>query len=609
MRDHLVSLIGENGEIGMYRGGPGWVFTSCLGYVALRLLGEEPQAPHMVRLRGWIRGNGGPLQSASWGKIVLSTLGLYEHRGLHPMTPETWLLPGWAPIHPRRFWPYTRQTYLPMAWLYGRGATAEPDELIRALRSELYGEPYEHIDWAAHRSTAAESDDYRPLSPEFRALSVVLRAWERVVPRSLRARALARIEEHIDYEDDVTQGVRIGVVNGVLNTMVQHFREPGGARFQAGLAGVEACLAERPSGIDLQSNNSTQVWDTSFVIQTLAAATQATNEPGTRAALESALKFMDVQQIMQEPPERTRFHRGPSRGGWTLSTREYSWIVSDCTAEALSALFDAERLGFPTLERDRVEAAVHLLLSMQNRDGGWATCERTRAGQWLERLNPSQVFDGIMTDSSHVECTASCLEALATARRYPTSSADAARIERSLRAGRDFLLAAQRADGGFEGSWGICFTYGTWFGIRGLRATGVPTTDRSIRRAADFLRSIQRPDGSWGESPLSCLRRRHVAAEEGKAVMTAWAVLGLTSAGDAGRPSCERGVRFLVERQRPDGGYRWEGHSGAFQRTGPLDYDGYRHYFPVWAMAAWSNAVRAGSGQHEAVRGLILEQH
>ena len=35
-----------------------------------------------------------------------------------------------------------------------------------------------------------------------------------------------------------------------------------------------------------------------------------------------------------------------------------------------------------------------------------------------------------------------------------------------------YLKGKQRADGSWEGLWGICFTYGTWFGIEGLIAAG-----------------------------------------------------------------------------------------------------------------------------------------
>lgn len=55
------------------------------------------------------------------------------------------------------------------------------------------------------------------------------------------------------------------------------------------------------------------------------------------------------------------------------------------------------------------------------------------------------------------------------------------------------------------GSWGVCFTYATWFGIKGLVAAGMSyESSASIRKACNFLLSKQLPSGGWGESYLSC---------------------------------------------------------------------------------------------------------
>ena len=54
------------------------------------------------------------------------------------------------------------------------------------------------------------------------------------------------------------------------------------------------------------------------------------------------------------------------------------------------------------------------------------------------------------------------------------------------------------------GSWAVCFTYGTWFGVKGLIAAG-KTLENSpaIRKACGFLLSKELPSGGWGESYLS----------------------------------------------------------------------------------------------------------
>ena len=75
----------------------------------------------------------------------------------------------------------------------------------------------------------------------------------------------------------------------------------------------------------------------------------------------------------------------------------------------------------------------------------------------------------------------------------------------ALRRGRAFVLSIQRPEGSWYGSWGVCFTYGTWFGCKALRATGDTAARSAAQRAAlEFLLSKQQDDGGWGESYLSC---------------------------------------------------------------------------------------------------------
>jgi squalene cyclase len=159
------------------------------------------------------------------------------------------------------------------------------------------------------------------------------------------------------------------------------------------------------------------------------------------------------------------------------------------------------------------------------------------------------------------------------------------RIERALESGQRFLRAEQRVDGSWEGSWGVCFTYGTWFGILGLKAAGMADSSSEIERACGFLLAHQRPDGSWGESIESCARRHYVPTENGQAVMTAWATLALLAAGYGQSAAVARAVDFLSRRQSPDGSFPPERIAGVFNKTCAIHYDNYLKIFPLWALA------------------------
>jgi squalene-hopene/tetraprenyl-beta-curcumene cyclase len=110
-------------------------------------------------------------------------------------------------------------------------------------------------------------------------------------------------------------------------------------------------------------------------------------------------------------------------------------------------------------------------------------------------------------------------------------------------------------------------------------------------KAARWLQSVQQADGGWGENCVSYAKRHFVPAASTPS-QTAWALLGLAAAGDTKSATTQRGVRFLLERQRADGTWEESGTTGTgFPTVFYLTYHMYPHYFPILALgtlaAAW----------------------
>ncbi|HKY62325.1 MAG TPA: terpene cyclase/mutase family protein [bacterium] len=585
MLEYLASAQREDGSLGLHaEDTQGSMFTTVLGYVALRILGTAPDDPRAARMLRWIHANGSPLGAAPWGKHFLCVLNLYDWRGIHPVPPELWLLPYAAPFHPARLWCHCRQVYLPMAWLYGTRSAVPAGDLIRALRAELYQGRYAAIAWEAQRNVLAATDRYTAPSLALRAVNRALDGLERLVPRSLRRRALDECLRHIQFEDRTTSFIRIGPVNAVLNTLVHCFRRAD-AEVERSFTALEGYLWDGHDGMKMQSYNSSELWDTAFALQAVLAA------GGHDPVVRRAYTFVRDNQILDDVPELEAHYRHRSRGGWPFSNRPHGWPITDCTAEGLKCALALESKieASDRIPPELLEASVGLLQSWQNQDGGWATYELKRGGAWLERLNPSEVFGDIMVDYSYVECTSAVLQALAQARtRFPHLEG----VDRAIARGGDFLRTRQRADGSFEGSWAVCFTYGTWFGVSGLVAAGARRDDPALARAVDFLVGRQKPDGSWGESGQSCRERRYVQHSRGQVVQTAWALSALVRAGAGASEPARRAARFLVGRQEVDGSWARESLVGVFNKTCLINYDNYRHYFPLWALAEWRDSHR-----------------
>ncbi len=598
-RDGMVRYLrnhhNEDGGFGLHVEGHSHVFTSVLCYVALRLLGVAPEDPGLQRTRAWFLARGGPLAAASWCKFFLALLSLYDYEGIEPVPPELWLLPEALPVHPSRLWCHCRMVYLPMSYLYGRRARIPESALTAALRSELYDEPYTDIDWAAARARVAATDAYTPRSSLLAGANRVLLAYEKRPNKMLRRRAIGFVLDQIRAEDRNTDYVCIGPVNKLFHTLVWHFEEHGES-LRRHLARLPDYLYRAGDGVKMQGYNSSELWDTALAAQAIVASGRGAAHAN---AIELAQGYIDRCQVREDVEDRAFCYRDPSKGGWPFS-RPRSWPVTDCTAEGLAASLAVAPFVRRPMAKQRLLDAVDLIVWMQNDDGGWASYERTRGPRWLERLNPSDCFGDIMIDYSYVECTSACLQALAAFRVRHPGVRDAA-IERALARGRGFLLAAQREDGSFEGSWGVCFTYGTWFGVLGLRATELAAEHPALQRAADFLLGKQLSDGGWGERAESCRERRYVHAERGQAVMTSWALLALMASARRGSPAVDRGLAFLLARQRDDGSWPGEHIAGMFSRTCAIHYDNYLKVFPLWALA---EAQRSGSELPVGLRGV-----
>ena len=570
-----------DGGWGLHVEGDSHVFTSVLCYTALRLLGECADDPALTTSREWFRARGGATGCASWGKYFLAVLNLYEWEGVNPVLPELWLLPTAVPVHPSRMWCHSRAVYLPLSYLYGTRRQAPLDDRLRELRAEIHDRPFDEIDWRGTRDEVAAEDSYVPHTWMLAAANRLLDLYERLAPAGLRRKASTFVLDQVRAEDRNTNSICLGPVNKLYHMLVWHFVNPGGPEFTAHVERLADYVWHGDDGIKMQGYNSSELWDLAFAAQAIVASGRADDYS---PVVTGAHGFLDRSQVREDVPDRERSFRDPSRGGWPFSTRPHGWPITDCTAEGIKASLALEPFVDEPISRERLEQAVELILFWQNDDGGWASYEKTRGPAWLEWFNPSDCFAKIMIDYSYPECTSACMQGLAAfARRHPGSRDP--EIGRAIQLGLRYLLKTQRSDGSWEGSWGICFTYGTLFGMQGLKAAGLPDDHEALLRASDFLRERQLADGGWGETAESSRSRQYVSTEQGQVVMTSWAVLGLVAAGEGGSDAARRGADFLRRTQRPDGSWPPERIAGMFNRTCAIHYDNYLKIFPLWALA------------------------
>uniref|UniRef100_A0A3B5M9D4 Squalene cyclase C-terminal domain-containing protein n=1 Tax=Xiphophorus couchianus TaxID=32473 RepID=A0A3B5M9D4_9TELE len=208
----------------------------------------------------------------------------------------------------------------------------------------------------------------------------------------------------------------VRTISKTINMLVRWYVDgPTSAVFQEHVSRIPDYLWLGLDGMKMQGTNGSQLWDTCFAVQAFLEA-GAQDDPNLVGCLHDAHDFLRVTQVIPEnPPEYQKYYRQMNKGGFPFSTRDCGWIVADCTAEGLKSVMLLQELC-PSIRQpissQRLYDAVNVLLSLRNRDGGFATYETKRGGKLLELLNPSEVFGDIMIDYTYVECTSAAMQAL-----------------------------------------------------------------------------------------------------------------------------------------------------------------------------------------------------
>jgi squalene-hopene/tetraprenyl-beta-curcumene cyclase len=314
------------------------------------------------------------------------------------------------------------------------------------------------------------------------------------------------------------------------------------------------------------------VWDTALSLIGAADAGQ----PGDSPEATAAVRWLLAKEVTA-PGDWAKTVRGVPPGGWFFEYRNAFYPDTDDTSMVLIALARAGRRDHPAACR-----AIDWLLAMQNSDGGWAAFDKDINNEVLTKVPFAD--HNAMLDPSCPDITARVLEALAhygfTYGREP--------VHRAV----TFILRTQETNGSWFGRWGVNYVYGTWQVLCGLAAVGFDMTTRPVRRGVRWLKEVQNADGGWGETCGSYDDPALAGQGDSTASQTAWAVLGLLTAGEADSPEVRAGVEFLLGTQKADGGWAEESFTGTgFPRVFYLRYHMYPVYFPLMALGRYAAAV------------------
>lgn len=576
---YLRRIQGEHGGWALYQGGPMDLSASVKAYFALKMIGHDPEAPHMARARGEILARGGAGGANVFTRISLALYGQLPWNAVPSMPVEMILLPRWFPIHLAKMSYWARTVLAPLLVLMALKPVA------RNPRGIGIAELFASREARARVSRPPISHTKRGWTAFFKSLDLVLKGVDPHWPTKLRARAIdaavAFTTERLNGEDG------LGGIYPAMASSIMMFDALGiGAddpRRAIARRAIEKLLVVNDEEAYCQPCVS-PVWDTALAAQALLE----TGDEEAEEAAGDALRWLKPRQVLDIKGDWTFKRPGLRPGGWAFQYENPHYPDTDDTAVVAMAMDRLRpKLKDSAVFDEAVARAREWIEGMQCRNGGWGAFDIDNTQFYLNNIPFAD--HGALLDPPTVDVSARCVGMLAQL----GEPSDSPRMKAALR----YLEDDQLADGSWFGRWGVNYIYGTWSALCALNAAGAELSSAVVRRAVEWLLAVQNPDGGWGEDCDSYrLDYAGYTAADSTASQTAWALLGLMAAGEVDHPAVERGIRYLTETQDLDGVWGEERYTGGgFPRVFYLRYHGYPRYFPLWALARYRNLKRSNT--------------
>ncbi len=559
---YLRSRQADHGGWPLFYGGGFDLSCSVKVYYALKLAGDDPDAPRMAKAREAILAQGGAAQSNVFTRMTLALFGQIPWRGV-PFTPvEIMLFPRWFLFHISKVSYWSRTVMIPLSILCSLKPKAQNPRQVHIR--ELFTLPPE------------EEKNYFPIRSRLNYLFLQLdklgRSLEPFIPKRVRGMAVRKAEEWFVERLNGTDGL-----GGIFPAMVNAYEALAALgyppdhpyRVSAREAVRNLLVVDKESAYCQPCVSP--VWDTALACLALEEeAGSLVGEPLLRA-----LDWLKDRQLEDQPGDWREKHPGLKGGGWAFQfSNPYYPDLDDTSVVAL-----AMQQGYPERYRRSVQRAADWIRGMQSKNGGYAAYDSDNTHYYLNEIPFAD--HGALLDPPTSDVSARCAAFLA----------ELGDRGRALTECLNFLYQEQEENGSWFGRWGTNYIYGTWSVLTALEKSGDNPDQPRIRRAVHWLKHIQRPDGGWGENCDSYSEPEKAGkGDASTSFQTAWAMLGLMAAGEVDSTAVRKGAEYLIRTQQADSLWKDEWFTApGFPRVFYLKYHGYAKYFPLWALARYRN--------------------
>ena len=568
---YLKETQGDHGGWPLYHDGDFNLSASVKAYFALKLTGEDIEAPYMRWARKAILEHGGAAKANVFTRFALALFGQVPWRAVPVIRVEALLLPKWAPFHINKVSYWSRTVMVPLKILAALKPLARNQHGVDIR--ELFVKPaHEHRFYLTNPTG-------KFLGWVMLGVDYAARMVQPLMPKWLERRAISKavdfISERLNGEDGLG-GIFPAMANALMAFDALEYPKDH-PDYVICRQAIDKLLVLRDDWGYCQPCLS-PVWDTGLAAHAMLESGLTKDDP----ILAKANEWLLGRQIFEVQGDwaANRGHVRP--GGWAFQYWNDYYPDVDDTAVVVMALHRAD----PEKYREAIERGTEWIIGMQSINGGWGAFDADNNHFFLQNLPFAD--HGALLDPPTADVSARCLGMLAQL-GYETDHPVMAK-------GLAFLRSEQEKEGSWFGRWGNNYVYGTWSVLCAFNAAGEDMQARHIRKAVDWLKYVQRPDGGWGEDCSTYWQYRRDEVKTSTPSQTSWALMGLMAAGEVDSNSVSRGVEYLLNAERDGGNWHEEYFNAVgFPRIFYLRYHGYSAYFPLWTLSRYRSLKKTNS--------------
>ncbi|MBX7146767.1 MAG: squalene--hopene cyclase [Alphaproteobacteria bacterium] len=573
LANYLRNIQGMHGGWPLFYGGDFDLSASVKAYLALRLVGDDPNEAHMKKARLAILEHGGAASSNVFTRIALAIFGQVPWRAVPSMPVEVILLPRWFPFHISKIAYWSRTVVVPLLVLMALKPRARNPRRVKI--DELFLQaPHKHKKYLTN-VTGSWWGSF------FLFIDKCLKIVEPFFPKILRKKAINKcikwITERLNGEDGL--GAIFPAMANVVMMMDQLDYPKNHPDFVNAKEAVLKLLTIPEEGKDQYCQPClSPVWDTGLALHALAE----TGEVSDYNLMLKGADWLKDRQITDLYGDWSLKRPHVKPGGWAFQYNNPHYPDVDDTAVVAMILNRLDsKLYHPVVER-----AKDWILGMQSKNGGWGAFDIDNTYYYLNNIPFAD--HGALLDPPTVDVSARCVSMLAQL-GYGLK-------DKKVRKAVEYLKSEQEEDGSWFGRWGTNYIYGTWSVLCALNIVGEDMNKPYIKKSVAWLLSRQNEDGGWGEDGGTYWLEKRFVCKASTASQTAWAVMALMACGHVDYPEVIKGINYLIRNQTPEGGWeeKWFTAVG-FPRVFYLRYHGYSQYFPLWALARYRTLQKTNS--------------